>query len=317
MMGIATRTIKFVWNGITNVLKLDISDRLLAFAMIVPAAALILVFALYPAVQGLLVSFFHVEPATLERTYRGTENYNELLHNELFWDSLVRSIKLLLISTIVQLIIGLGISLLVHQELKGRNLARGIVLFPYLVPAIVIALTWRLMLDPSLGAMRIVNNFLFDQGIIDRPIAIFSRPNTAFYFVIIANIWKYTPFFVIMLLARLQVIPVEQEEAAKLDGANSWQIFRYITLPWLMPVIIIALLLRTIWTFNEFDMVYLFVSGGPLFGTTTLPVLVNHLAFTNREIGQAAATASIMVVTLIIVSWAYFILYARAERDLS
>lgn len=316
-MRIATRLIKLIWNGITTVLKLDINDRLLGIAMILPAAILIVVFALYPAIQGLMVSFFHVEPATLERTYRGTENYNALFHNDLFWESLIRSIKLLVITTVFQLMIGLGISLLVHQELKGRNLARGIVLFPYLVPAIVIALTWRLMLDPSLGAMRIVNNFLFDHGMIERPIALFSKPNTAFYFVIIANIWKYTPFFVIMLLARLQVIPVDQEEAAKLDGANSWQIFRYITLPWLMPVILIALLLRTIWTFNEFDMVYLFVNGGPLFGTTTLPVLVNHLAFTNREIGQAAATASMMVVALIIVSWVYFYLYARAERELT
>lgn len=316
-MRIVMRLIKFIWSGITTLFKLDINDRLLGIAMILPAAVLIVVFALYPAVQGLMVSFFHVEPATLERTYRGTENYNALFHNDLFWESLVRSVKLLVITTIFQLIIGLGISLLVHQELKGRNLARGIVLFPYLVPAIVIALTWRLMLDPSLGAMRIVNNFLFDHGMIERPIALFSKPNTAFYFVIIANIWKYTPFFVIMLLARLQVIPVDQEEAAKLDGANSWQIFRFITLPWLMPVILIALLLRTIWTFNEFDMVYLFVNGGPLFGTTTLPVLVNHLAFTNREIGQAAATASIMVVALIIVSWIYFYLYARAEHELS
>jgi multiple sugar transport system permease protein len=120
-----------------------------------------------------------------------------------------------------------------------------------------------------------------------------------------------------MLLARLQVIPLELEEAARLDGAGSWQVFRHITLPWLMPVIVITLLLRTIWTFNEFDMVYLFAFGGPLFATTTLPVLVRHLAFDAQQLGQAAATASMMVIILLLAAWGYFTLYERAEQELA
>lgn len=296
------------------VIRFDFSDRLLAFVLLTPAAILILAFAIYPTIQGFITSFFRVEPATLEMSFIGLDNYLDLLGNKLFWDSTWRTVLLVVISIVVQLVLGLLISLLLHQELFGRNLARGIVLFPYLVPAIVVALTWRFVLDPTLG---VFNRILMDLDIISRPIALLSDRTTALWFVIIAGIWKYTPFMVIMFLARLQVIPIELEEAARLDGAGQWQLFRHIILPWLMPVMIIALLLRTIWTFNEFEMVYLFAFGGPLFATTTLPVLVRHLAFEARQMGQAAAAATMMAGFLLVTSWAYFTLYGRAENELS
>ncbi len=291
----------------------DVSDRVLAVLMVLPAALLILTFALYPMFQGLVVSFFQVEPATLQMQFNGLENYVWLLRQSLFWDSLLRSALWVTGATVFQLVLGVGISLLLHQELKARNLARGLVLFPYLMPAVVIALTWRFILDPTLG---VFNRMLMDFGLIDRPIAFLANPRTALWFVIVAGIWKYTPFVVLMCLARLQVIPVEFEEAARIDGANAWQVFRYITLPWLKPVLIVTLLLRTIWTFRQFDIVYLFAFGGPLFATTTLPVLVRYLAFDAQQIGPAAATATIMVIILVILSWGYFILYERAEEEL-
>lgn len=294
--------------------RFELSDHTLAILMILPAMILITAFAIYPVLQGFYASFFRIEPATLEMRFTGLQNYQRLLSQSLFWKSLVRTLIWVSTSTAVQMVLGLGISLLLHEELKGRNIARGLVLFPYLVPAIMIALTWRFVLDPTLG---IANHMLLDFGLIDRPIAFLSRPRTALLFVIMAGIWKYTPFVVIMLLARLQVIPVELEEAARLDGAGAWQVFRHITLPWLMPVIIITLLLRTIWTFNEFDMVYLFAFGGPLFATTTLPVLVRHLAFDAQQLGPAAATASMMVIILLLAAWGYFTLYERAEQELS
>ena len=294
--------------------RFELSDRALAVLMVLPAALLILAFSIYPVLQGLYASFFKIEAATLTMRFAGIANYRRLLGESLFWSSLFRTLVWVSSTTVAQLLLGLGISLLVHQELKGRNSARGLALFPYLVPAIVVALTWRFVLDPTLG---VFNRMLMDFGLIERPIAFLSNPRTALLFVIIAGIWKYTPFVVIMCLARLQVIPLELEEAARLDGAGSWQLFRHITLPWLMPVIIITLLLRTIWTFNEFDMVYLFAFGGPLFATTTLPVLVRYLAFDERQLGAAAATASLMVVILLVMAWGYFVLYERAEEELA
>lgn len=295
------------------VLRLDIPDHWLAVLLLAPAAILIAVFALYPIVQGFIVSMNRVQPATLQTTFVGMDNYMRVLEDDVFWESTWRTLIYVAVTNFFTLILGMAISLLVHQELVGRNLARGLVLFPYLVPAIVIALTWRFMLDPTLG---VINTWLVDLNVIERPIPFLTRPNTAMFVVIFASIWKYTPFMIIMFLARLQVIPIELEEAAKLDGANNWQVFRYIVIPWMMPVIIIALLLRTIWTFNEFEMVYLFNFGGPLFKTTTLPVYVRYLAVDARDLGGAAATATLMLGLLLVMAWGYFRLYSRAEEEL-
>ncbi|MFV2043909.1 MAG: carbohydrate ABC transporter permease [Anaerolineales bacterium] len=290
-----------------------LSDRTLAFLMVAPSAVLIFVFALLPMAQAIFASFFQVESATLEMRFNGIENYRWLAGQEVFWGSLVRSLIWVASTTVAQMVLGVGIALLVHQELTGRNMARGLVLLPYLIPAVVLSLTWRFMLDPTLG---VFNRLLMDFGLIERPIAFLADQQTALLFVIVAGVWKYTPFVVIMVLARLQVIPLELEDAAKIDGAGSWQLFRYITLPWLMPVLVITMLLRTIWSFRQFDIVYLFAFGGPLFGTTTLPVLVRYLAFDARRIGAAAATAVIMLVLLIVMSRGYFAFYARAEGQL-
>ena len=294
--------------------RFELTDRQLAFLLIAPSGLLILGFTIYPVFQGIWSSFHHIDAATLAMRFVGLENYSRVLGDNLFWESLGRNLLWVFVGMAAQLVIGLGMALLLHQPLMGRTLARGLVLFPYLIPAIVVALTWRFVLDPTLG---IFNRMLLDFGIIDRPIAILANPQTALLFVIIAGIWKYTPFMTIMLLARLQIIPTDQEEAARLDGANSWQVFRYITLPWLMPVILIAMLLRTIWSFNEFEMVYLFASGGPLFGTTTLPLLVRHFTVVTRQLGPAATTATLMVLILMAMSWVYFKLYAQAEQDLA
>ncbi len=300
--------------AIGDLTRFEVDDRLLAVLMILPAMLIVFIFALFPMLQGLFASFFQINAATLDMKFNGVENYVWLLTQRLFWSSLLRSIIWVTGTTVVQMILGVGISLLVHQELRGRNIARGLVLFPYLIPAVVIALTWRFILDPTMG---VLNRMLMDFGLVDRPIAFLANPRTALLFVIIAGIWKYTPFVVMMCLARLQVISTELEEAARIDGAGSWQVFRHITLPWLMPVLIVTLLLRTIWTFRQFDIVYLFAFGGPLFSTTTLPVLVRYLAFDAQQLGPAAATATLMLAIVLSMSWGYFALYARAEEELA
>jgi multiple sugar transport system permease protein len=293
--------------------RFELSDRPLAILMVIPSIIVITVFALIPLAEGLYSSFFQVDAATLAMKFVGLQNYQWLLSGSLFWESLGRSALWVVSATGMQAILGIAIALLLHQELIGRNLARGLVLFPYLIPAIVISLTWRFILDPTMG---VFNRMLMDFGLVERPIGFLSNPSTALLFVIIGGIWKYTPFVVLMTLARLQVIPVELEEAARIDGANAWQVFRYITLPWLSPVIIVTMLLRTVWTFRQFDIVYLFAFGGPLFATTTLPVLVRYLAFDARQIGPAAATGSLMFVIMILMSWGYFALYSKTEGTL-
>jgi multiple sugar transport system permease protein len=212
-----------------------------------------------------------------------------------------------------QLTFGVAVALVLHTAVKGRSFVRGLVLFPYLVPAIVAVLTWRWIFSDTVG----VANFLLVDvlGIAQGPIPWF-HPDWAMVSVVIMSLWKYLPYWGLLILARLQVIPTDLYEAAEIDGASGWQKFWYITFPWILPVLIVLLILRSIWAFNEFDMVYLPAGGGPLFATTTVPVYVRQLAFQALNLGAAAAVAVTMLFVVVLLTGIYFAIYRRAERNL-
>ena len=196
---------------------------------------------------------------------------------------------------------------------RGRNFIRCLVLFPYLVPAIVAVLIWRWIFSDTVG---VANWLLVDfLGIIDRPIPWFD-PGWVMVSVVIMSLWKYLPYWALFVLARLQTLPQELLEAAQIDGANAWQRFWYVTLPWIMPVVIVLLVLRSIWAFNEFDMVYLPAGGGPLSATTTIPVYIRSIAFDYGDIGHASAIAMAMLVMVALLTNFYFWVYRRAETRL-
>lgn len=291
------------------------SDRLFAAMMLGPAIIMLVALNIYPFLTAVHSSLFSIHTITRETAWVGLGNYLSIIKESLFWESLWRSLIWTVPSVIIQLVLGIAISLLLHQELKGRWLARGVVLFPYLVPAIVASLVWRFMFSPLTG---VVNYLLVDVlGLLGEPIAWLADPKMAMIAIIIVGIWKYVPFMIILFLARLQTTPLELYDAAKIDGANPWQEFWHITLPWLWPIIIVAMLLRTLWLFNHFDMVYLMAFGGPLYATTTLPVLIRTTAFDLNEIGKAAAISMMMVLILIVTSFSYLRYYERAEEQIS
>ena len=289
-------------------------DRVFAIGMVLPAFILLMALSVYPFLTAVQSSFFKIHTITRVESYVGLKNYVEVLTTPLFWESLKRSVIWTVGGVIPQLILGVICSLVLHAELRGRNFARGIVLFPYLVPAIVASIVWRFMFNPLTG---VVNYVLVDVlNLLKEPISWLSDPKMAMPAVIIVGIWKYVPFMIILFLARLQTTPLELYDAARVDGANAWQEFWYITIPWLKPVIFVALLLRTIWLFNHFDMVYLMAFGGPMYATTTLPVLIRNTAFAFMDMGKAASISMCMVVILFFMSIFYTYFYGRAEEEL-
>ena len=290
------------------------SDRLFAYLMLGPAVITLLALNVYPFLTAVYSSFFSIHTITRQTAWVGLGNFIAIMNSSLFWESLGRSLVWTVSGVAIQLILGIAIAMLLNQELVGRWFARGIVLFPYLVPAIVAALVWRFMFNPLTG---VVNYILMDVlRLTNEPIAWLADPKLALPAVILVGIWKFVPFMIILFLARLQTTPLELYDAAKIDGANDWQQFRHITLVWLWPTIIIALLLRTLWMFNQFDMVYLMGFGGPMYATTTLPVLIRTSAFGLNEMGTAASLSMLMVILLIASSFSYLHFYNRAERQL-
>jgi multiple sugar transport system permease protein len=290
------------------------ADRTFALLMIAPAVLVLVLVMVYPALVALESSFFRINTITREETYVGVGNYSKVLNSPEFWSAFYRSLYWTAGAMISQMVCGIGLALVLHKQVRGRSFVRGLVLFPYLVPAIVAVLVWRWIFSDSVG---VANWVLVDVlGIIDRPIGWF-HPDWVMLSVIVMSLWKYLPYWALFVLARLQTMPTELHEAAEIDGATAWQRFRYITLPWILPVVIVLLVLRTIWAFNEFDMVYLPAGGGPLSFTTTVPVYIRHVAFGMGDIGHAAAVAMVMLVMVAVLSNVYFWVYRRAERHLN
>jgi multiple sugar transport system permease protein len=290
-----------------------LSDRMLGLLMILPAAVLIVTYLGLPLVTAVITSLFQQDTVTHARRYVGLGNFVWLAQNPLFWESLGRSLYWTLGNAILQLVGGVGIALLLHANLRGRAIARGIVLFPFIVPAVVAALIWNYMLNDMVG---VINYVLQSLHIITQPLGAMSTPSKAMNTIILISVWKFMPFMVVMFLSRLQTLPLELSEAARIDGCGPLRVFTRITLPWLMPVIIVALLLRIIWSFNEFDLPFLLTQGGPLNATMTLPLLIRYLAFDYLDVGKAAAVALVMIVILFALYRLQSTLFQRAEARL-
>jgi multiple sugar transport system permease protein len=290
------------------------SDRRLAYAFVLPSAVLLLSLSVYPFVQAAYDSLFHLDLVTRSGPFVGLRNYLQLVQSAEVRAAVGRTIVWTLANVAVQTVLGMAIALLLNARLRGQTVARGLVLFPYMVPAIVAALIFRFMFNDTVG---VVNYVLLSTHIVSQPVSWLSSLDTALPAAIAVNCWKYTPFMVIVFLARLQTVPRELYDAARIDGASALGVFRYITLPWTTPVILIAMLLRTIWTVNDFDLIYLLAFGGPLGATTTVPIEIRALAFDNQDIGLASSLAICGAIVLCIAAWGYLRAYRRSETQLN
>jgi len=290
-----------------------VSDRTLALLLVLPTAVLLLAFSVYPFLQAARDSLYTIPVATREATWTGLDNYRELFRQESIRAAFGRTLIWTVSNVVVQTALGLAIALLLNARLRGQSIARGLVIFPYMVPAVVVAAVFRFTMNDITG---IANYLWMKLPWVDEPIYFLSDPDIVLLVVTLVNCWKYTPFMVIVLLARLQTVPTELYEAARIDGAGARHLFWYVTLPWIMPVLLVALLLRTIWTANDFDVIYLLAFGGPLGATTTVPIEIRRLAFSQEDLGLASALAVVMALFVALASFVYLRLYHRSEAHL-
>jgi multiple sugar transport system permease protein len=234
----------------------------------------------------------------------GFLNYTLVLQDPDFWSSVTVSVYFTFAAVFVELLLGLCIALVLNETFRGRGLMRAAILVPWAIPAIVTARMWGWMYAPNIGAY---NALLNDLHIVNGPIDVLSSPTLAMPAVILADVWKNTPFVALILLAGLQVIPADLYEAARADGANVFQCFFRITLPLLKGSLIVALLFRTITAFQTFDLIIGLTQGGPGTLTEVLSLHAYRVLFSYVNFGQGSALAVIIAV----ISFAIAAFYAR------
>lgn len=288
-----------------------LSDRALGTLMLVPALLLLLVFAVYPFLASVFDSFFHVDFLTREHTFLGLDNYRRLWEDPAVRGAFGRSVLWVAGNMVIQAAAGVAVALLLNAGLRGQTLARGLVLFPYVVPAVVAAMVFRFAFNDTSG---MAGYLLRTLGLSDTLVNPFADPATVMFALVAVNCWKYVPFIVIVVLARLQTLPGELREAAALDGAGRFGVFHYVTLPWIAPALIVAMLMRTIWTAYDFDLPYLLSGGGPMDTSTTVPLEIRKLAFADQDLGLASALAVCVAILLVAGARLYLRAY-RASED--
>jgi multiple sugar transport system permease protein len=293
-------------------LSYEARERRIGIQLLLPSVAFVGILIIIPIVYDFYLTFHYVSVFNPRNPkFVGFENYIRLLNEEAFWSDLVTAIIYTFSSVALQLVLGLAVALFLNQNFAGRNLLRGIVLLPYLIPTVCVVFIAKWMLDPMYG---IVNTVL--RSFAGFSINWLGAPGAAMASAIAVNTWKFFPFVEIALLARLQTISPTLYEAAGIDGATSFQKFMHITVPELSSVMFVVALLRTIWAFNDFQLIYILTAGGPMNSTEILPLLAYREAFSKGNIGMGATVAIFMALFLFL----SFILYYKifdplGERD--
>lgn len=285
---------------------------LLGMALIAPTVLILSAVIVYPLVSAIYLSLFSIYTPTLKGSWVGLANYAAILGAKPFWFSLWTTVIWTAGTLFLQVVFGVGMALLLNQNILFRSLARSLVLFPYFVSTVVAVLVWRWLFNDLYG---ILNHLLMQAGIIEMPVDWLGQMPNTMLSVITVGAWKFFPFVVIAVLARLQTIPEHLYEAAKIDGAGAISRFFDVTLPQLREVLSIVILLRIIWDFKEFDLIYLLTGGGPVDSTRTLPLIVYQQAFGLNQMGMAATYAVAMMIVMLIFMVLYLIQARRGARS--
>ncbi len=270
--------------------------------MLIPTLVIMVIMTIYPMLSTVIYSFTDFKLLKPKISFIALENYIELLGNEYFRNAIWITVKFTICTVICEMLFGLLLALFVNsiQSKFMQKSMRTIVLFPYLLPAVTVALSWRMMLSSNYG---IVSQWMTNLGI---PVLNwFSDIRSAFWMLVIIDIWQNTPFVFLMLYAALQTVSADQYKAAQIDGARTLSTFWYITLPNLKTSLALCALLRTIDTFRIFDKVNLLTGGGPANSTTTITQFIYKYGIKNLKFGLGSAGALIMTVLVLILSILY------------
>ena len=277
-------------------MRRSVSDRSLAYLLLAPTIAVLFALTIYPLIYSIKISLQG------ESGNWTLQNFTRLVSDHFFLSALAHTVVYAAIALTFEFLIGLGLALLLSAQMRGRSVFRSLLLVPMMLPAVVVGVVWRLILNSNFGAL---NGTIKGIGINTDALTWTGSPKLAMASVIVADVWQWTPFMFLILLAGLQAIPQEPYEAALIDGASGWQTFRHVTLPLLKPAILIALLLRTMDLLRVFDQIFILTEGGPGFATETVSLYIYRTAFRFSNFGYAAAMSFVLLLITNVISVGY------------
>ncbi len=295
-------------------MKREMSNQTFGMVMLSPAMLFVACVAVWPLIRTLWLSLYTQNLATgLEPEFAGMANYVRVMGDGRFLHTLRVTAMFTVWAVSLELVLGLGFAVLMNRTFRGRGFARAVTLIPWAMPTAVLALAWVWIFNDQFG---IFNDLLLRTGLLDKPVAWLGNTGTAMFSLIFADVWKTTPFMMIILLAGLQNISAELYEAAAIDGSGAWNTFFRITLPMLVPAIFLAVLFRTLQSLGIFDLVYVMTGGGPGGATETVGVYTYGTFLRYLDFGYGAALVMTTFVLMALVAAAIYWPLSRMKGGL-
>ena len=285
-------------------------ERLFYYSALGPTAIVIALVIALPIIYTLALGFFVQNTLTRSWRFVGLANYADLLTDSDFWSAFWNGVVFTVGSTVVATVFGLAVAVLLDCNFRGRGPLRALVIFPYIVPSIVVAFIWKFIFS----GRGILNDFLGFVGAQAVSVPWLGDQRFAMMAVILISAWTWFPFAAITLLAAIQNVPDNIYEAAALDGASTARRFVHLTLPLLVPAIMVVVLIRAIWAFRNFEMIWLLTEGGPIGATEVLPIMAYTEAFGLFRMGHASAVAVSLMVFVTLLAAVHFRVSARLRK---
>ena len=289
-----------------------IKAQITSFCFILPALTVLALLLLYPVITSVYYSFTSKHLIKTGYEFVFLKNYVAVLTDGDFWKSFLTNIKWTVTSLFFQILVGFFAALALERIGKGKSFFRTVLIIPWAFPSIVIALSWKWILN---GVSGFLPNILVKLGICDTIPQFLSSSDLVFPVLVMINVWFGAPLIMVNVLSALQTVPRDQYEAAQVDGASPLQSFLHITLPHIRIVMGLLIVLRTIWIFNSFDMIYLITGGGPAGLTQTVPIYAYNIGWGLKLLGRSSAVTVLLLIFLLMVCALYFRILDKWEKE--
>lgn len=288
------------------------TKKLSRWGFVLPAMLVVLVLFVYPFISSVFYSFTNKNLIMPNYQFVGLANYKAVLTDPAYWNAFLNSLIWTVMSLLGQLLVGFILAFAIHKVKHMKWLYRTLLIVPWAFPTIVIAFSWQWILN---GVYGFLPNLIVELGILEHTPQFLTDSTWTFVTIVCINIWFGAPLMMVNILSALQTVPNEQLEAAVIDGANKWEVFKYVIFPHIRVVIGLLVVLRTVWIFNNFDIIYLITGGGPANSTMTLPIFAYNIGWGSKMLGKSSAVTVLLFLFLMAVCVIYFKIINYWEKE--